>query len=121
MNVAANTSPNTNADLYFGQWTPITGNRRIYVEYYARLHPDSIQPTGGSIRVGWQTTNEANAENSWPLQATPLASLRKDGWTKVSGYLDTAASAAKWRMLVSIPEEVVRAKWACACRWTTSA
>ncbi|MBX4420577.1 hypothetical protein K4H00_21480, partial [Mycobacterium tuberculosis] len=51
VNVAANTSPNTNADLYFGQWTPITGNRRIYVEYYARLHPDSIQPTGGSIRV----------------------------------------------------------------------
>lgn len=103
VNVAANTSPNTNADLYFGQWTPITGNRRIYVEYYARLHPDSIQPTGGSIRVGWQTTNEANAENSWPLQAYALASLRKDGWTKVSGYLDTAASAAKWRMLVSIP------------------
>ena len=103
VNVAANTSPNTNADMYVGQWTPITGNRRIYVEYYARLHPDSIQPTGGSIRVGWQTTNEANAESSWPLQAYALASLRKDGWTKVSGYMNTAVSAAKWRMLVSIP------------------
>jgi len=103
VNVAANTSPNTNADMYVGQWTPITGNRRIYVEYYARLHPDSIQPTGGSIRVGWQTTNEANAESSWPLQVYALASLRKDGWTKVSGYMNTAVSAAKWRMLVSIP------------------
>jgi len=103
VNVAANTSPNTNADMYVGQWSPITGNRRIYVEYYARLHPDSIQPTGGSIRVGWQTTNEANAESSWPLQAYALASLRKDGWTKVSGYMNTAVSAAKWRMLVSIP------------------
>ncbi|WP_223482817.1 host specificity factor TipJ family phage tail protein [Stenotrophomonas sp. OVS01A] len=103
VNVAANTSPNTNADMYVGQWTPITGNRRIYVEYYARLHPDSIQPTGGSIRVGWQTTNEANAESSWPLQAYALSSLRKDGWTKVSGYMNTAVSAAKWRMLVSIP------------------
>lgn len=103
VNVAANTSPNTNADMYVGQWTPITGNRRIYVEYHARLHPDSIQPTGGSIRVGWQTTNEANAESSWPLQAYALASLRKDGWTKVSGYMNTAVSAAKWRMLVSIP------------------
>lgn len=103
VNVAANTSPNTNADMYVGQWTPITGNRRIYVEYFARLHPDSIQPTGGSIRVGWQTTNEANAESSWPLQAYALASLRKDGWTKVSGYMNTAVSAAKWRMLVSIP------------------
>ncbi|MBM9914353.1 MULTISPECIES: host specificity factor TipJ family phage tail protein [Stenotrophomonas] len=103
VNVAANTSQSTNADMYVGQWTPITGNRRIYVEYYARLHPDSIQPTGGSIRVGWQTTNEANAESLWPLQAYALASLRKDAWTKVSGYMDTAASAAKWRMLVSIP------------------
>ncbi|WP_333622639.1 host specificity factor TipJ family phage tail protein, partial [Stenotrophomonas indicatrix] len=103
VNVAANTSPNTNADMYVGQWTPITGNRRIYVEYYARLHPDSIQPNEGSIRVGWQTTNEANAESSWPLQAYALASLRKDGWTKVSGYMNTAVSAAKWRMLVSIP------------------
>lgn len=102
INVTANNSPGSNADLYLGDFIPVSGNRVIYVEFYARLAADSIDSPSGSFGIGVNTQSEA-AANTWPRTNDANNTLTKTAWTKRSGYLTLNANSAKMRIFMSVP------------------
>jgi hypothetical protein len=102
INVTANNSPGSNADLYIGDFIPVSGNRVIYVEFYARLAADSIDSPSGSFGIGVNTQSEA-AANTWPRTNDANNTLTKTAWTKRSGYLTLNSNSAKMRIFMSIP------------------
>jgi len=102
IDVRANTSPTSNADCYIGDFMPVSGNRVIYVEFYARLAPESIDNPTGSFGIGVNTQSEA-AANSWPRTNDATNKLSKAAWTKLSGYLTLNANSAKMRIFMSVP------------------
>lgn len=102
IDVRANTSPTSNADCYIGDFIPVSGNRVIYVEFYARLSPDSIDNPTGSFGIGVNTQSEA-AGNSWPRTNDASSTLSKTAWTKRSGYLTLNGNSAKMRIFMSVP------------------
>lgn len=102
INVTANNSPGSNADLYIGDFIPVSGNRIIYVEFYARLAADSIDNPSGSFGIGVNTQSEA-AANTWPRTNDANNTLTKTAWTKRSGYLTLNANSAKMRIFMSVP------------------
>jgi predicted phage tail protein len=101
-NVTANTSPTTNADLYMGNFVSISGARKIYVEFWAKLADTSIDAPTGTFGVGINTQSETGA-NNWPRTNTAINTLSKTEWTKISGYLTTNVNTARMRMFLSIP------------------
>lgn len=102
INVAANSSPTTNADMYYGQYVPVSGARKIYVEFFAKLADTSVDAPTGSFGIGVNTQSETGA-NNWPRTTTALNTLSKTAWTKVSGYLTLNANSARMRIFVSLP------------------
>lgn len=102
ISVTANNSPGSNADMYIGDFIPVSGSRVIYVEFYARLAADSIDNPTGSFGIGVNTQSEA-AANSWPRTNDANNTLSKTAWTKRSGYLTLNANSAKMRIFMSIP------------------
>lgn len=102
IDVRANTSPTSNADGYLSEYIPVSGNRVIYVEFYARLSADSIDNPTGSFGIGVNTQTEA-AGNAWPRTNNATNALSKTEWRKFSGYLTLAANAARMRTFFSIP------------------
>lgn len=102
INVTANNFPGSNADLYIGDFIPVSGNRIIYVEFYARLAADSIDSPSGSFGIGVNTQSEA-AANTWPRTNDANNTLTKTAWTKRSGYLTLNANSAKMRIFMSVP------------------
>lgn len=102
ISVTANNSTGSNADMYIGDFIPVSGSRVIYVEFYARLAADSIDNPTGSFGIGVNTQSEA-AANSWPRTNDANNTLSKTAWTKRSGYLTLNANSAKMRIFMSIP------------------
>lgn len=102
IDVRANTSPSSNADMYLGDYIPVSGNRTLYVEFYARLAPESIDSPTGSFGIGVATQNEAGA-SVWPRTNNAVNTLTKSAWTKISGYITTNATAARMRTFFTVP------------------
>ncbi|WP_295566234.1 hypothetical protein [uncultured Stenotrophomonas sp.] len=102
INVTANNSPTSNADMYIGEFVPVSGNRVIYVEFYARLAPESIDNPTGSFGIGVNTQSETGS-NNWPRTNDANNTLSKTAWTKRSAYLTLNASSARMRVFMSIP------------------
>ncbi len=102
IDVRANTAPTSNADAYLSEFIPASGNRVIYVEFYARLADASIDNPTGSFGIGVNTQSEA-AANTWPRTNNATNTLSKTVWTKFSGYLALNANSAKMRTFFSIP------------------
>jgi len=102
INVTANSQAAQNADLYIGDFIPVSGNRVIYVEFYAKLSADSIDNPTGSFGIGVNTQSEA-AANSWPRTNDATNKLSKTAWTKLSGYLTLNGNSAKMRIFMSVP------------------
>jgi len=102
VNVTGNNQPTVNADLYIGDYIPVSGNRVIYVEFYARLSPDSIDNPTGSFGIGVNTRNESDAGNVWPRTNNAINTLSKAAWTKLSAYLTLNANSAKMRTFFSV-------------------
>jgi len=108
INVVEDTRPDLNADCYpVQQFQPVNGVRRLYVEAYAALHANSVDiPADNTsvLRIGVQSSQAGagGTGNSWPTINTPVRTLSKTAWTRITGYITTAADKAQARLFISM-------------------